>query len=420
MKAVILAIGNELVSGQTVDTNSAWLARQLIQRGIEPLAHHTVADDRHAVADALREAAGQAPLVLVTGGLGPTADDLTRHGLADAMGAELALDEPSLAHLESFFRRRGRKMAATNRIQAMFPVGSKAVENLRGTAAGIAARLAEADVYIMPGVPHEMRWIFENRIAGHLPAAGGAIVERVVHAFGSGESDVGARIADLMERGANPTVGTTVAAGLISIRLSARGETQEQAAARAAETADEVRRRLGEWYLGDGDETMASVVGAMLREAGQTLSTAESCTGGLVGKMTTDVAGASDYYAGGVVSYANEVKQDALGVPAALLADHGAVSEPVARAMADGCRRRMRTDWSLALTGIAGPDGGSDEKPVGLVYIALAGPDGTTVHRHVFPGDREIIRRRAATAALNHLRLELVGRRDTRQRPPAP
>ena len=409
MKAVIIAIGNELTSGQTVDTNSAWLARQLVLRGIETAAHHTVVDDRAAIARALTDAVATAELVFVTGGLGPTADDLTRHGLADAMGVELEPDEKALAGLEAFFRRRGRTMVPSNRVQAMFPVGAQPIENQRGTAPGIAAKLGGSAVYVMPGVPHEMRWIYEHRIAGQLPTAGVAIVQRVVHAFGTGESDIGSKIADLMHREANPTVGTTVAAGLISVRISARGETAGAAAALADKTAEEVKGRLGEWIIGEGDATMASAVGELLSKAGQTLSTAESCTGGMIGRMITDVGGASDYYVGGIVSYANEVKRDALGVEGQLLIDHGAVSEAVALAMAAGCRERMKTDWVIAVTGIAGPTGGTDEKPVGLVYIALASAAATTAFRHIFPGDRPTIRHRAATAALNHLRLALRG-----------
>jgi len=408
MNAVILAVGNELTSGQTVDTNSAYLARHLVARGIETLRHETVRDDRRAIAEALTEAAADADLVLVTGGLGPTADDLTRHGLADAMGVELVLDEQALVTLEAFFRHRGREMVPTNRVQALFPVGARPVENQRGTAQGIAARLANADVYIMPGVPHEMRWIFENRIVPELPAPRGVIAERTVHTFGTGESDVAAKIADLMQRGRNPTVGTTVAAGLISIRISARGEADDETERLAQQTVAEITRRLGEWVVGEGEATMASVVGDLLRQAGGTLATAESCTGGLLGQMITAVPGSSDYYVGGVVSYANAVKREALGVPEELLAAHGAVSEPVARAMAAGCRQRLKSDYALALTGIAGPTGGTEDKPVGLVYIALASPTAVAVHRHIFPGDRAIIRRRSATAALNHLRLKLL------------
>jgi nicotinamide-nucleotide amidase len=414
MKAIIVAVGNELTSGQTVDTNSAYLARQLVARGIETVGQCIVPDDRGAIAAALRDSAAAADLVLVTGGLGPTADDLTRHALADAMGAELVLDGEALATLEAFFRRRGRTMVPANRVQAMFPAGARPIENQAGTAQGIAARLGGADVYITPGVPHEMRWIFENRIAGELPAASNVIVERVVHAFGTGESNMAAEIADLMRRGANPTVGTTVSAGLISIRISARADVADEAESLAQRSVAEVKARLGEWVVGEGDATIASTVGDLLRRAGATLATAESCTGGLLGAMITDVPGASDYYAGGVVSYANDVKRDALGVPEELLRSHGAVSEPVAKAMAVGVRQRLGSDYAVAVTGIAGPSGGTDAKPVGLVHIALAGPEGVTAHRHIFPGDRPAVRRRSATAALNHLRLELLAREATR------
>jgi len=408
MKAIIVAVGNELTSGQTVDTNSAYLARQLVARGIETVAHRIVPDDRGAIAAVLRDSAAAADLVLVTGGLGPTADDLTRHALADAMGAELVLDEKALATLEAFFRRRGRTMVPANRVQAMFPAGARPIENQAGTAQGIAARLGGADVYITPGVPHEMRWIFENRIADELPTAGNVIVERVVHAFGTGESNMAAEIADLMRRGANPTVGTTVSAGLISIRISARAQTADEAEALAERSAAEVKARLGEWAVCEGDATMASTVGELLRQAGATLATAESCTAGLLGAMITEVPGASDYYAGGVVTYANDVKRDALGVPEELLTSHGAVSEPVAKAMAVGVRQRLGSDYAVAVTGIAGPTGGTEAKPVGLVHIALAGPEDVTAHRHIFPGDRRAIRHRSATAALNHLRLQLL------------
>ncbi len=408
MNAVILGVGNELISGQTVDTNSAWLARRLAAMGISTVAHHTVGDDRAAISAALRLAAGQAGLVLVTGGLGPTADDLTRQGLADAMGtAELVLHDESLAELEAFFRRRGRQMVPANRVQVMFPVGSEPIANRCGTAPGIAAKVDGADVYVTPGVPHEMRAMFDEQIAPRIPAAPGAIVERILHTFGTGESDVGSQIGDLMDRGANPTVGTTVAAGLVSVRVTACGTEADEAEKLAHGTLDELRRRLGDWVVGEGEQTMASVVGRRLVDAGQTLATAESCTGGLIGEMITAVSGSSEYFLGGFVTYANDAKADLLGVDEALLAEHGAVSEPVARAMADGCRQRLDADWALAVTGIAGPTGGTEEKPVGLVFIALAGPADTAVHRHVFPGDRGIIRRRAATAALNHLRLAL-------------
>jgi len=407
MKAMVLAIGDELVGGRTVDTNSAYLSERLAARGIRTIAHVTVADDRSPIADAVADAARRADVVLITGGLGPTEDDLTRQGLADAMGVELVLNETCLAEIEAFFRQRGREMAPTNRIQAMLPAGTEPLDNRLGTAPGIAATLGAAAVFVMPGVPHEMREMFLAQIVPRLPDGTGAIVQHVVHTYGRGESDVGAVIRDLMRRDANPTVGTTVAGGLVSVRVTARAESPDRADEIARGTVAEVRRRLGDGVVGEDDETIASVVGAMLRQRGQTLATAESCTGGLIGEQITDVPGASDYFLGGAVCYANDVKRDVLGVDEGLLAAHGAVSEPVAEAMATGCRERFGSDWAIATTGIAGPTGGTESKPVGLVYLSLAGPDGTEVHRHVFSGTRQFIRRQAALAGLNYLRLAL-------------
>ena len=409
MNAIIVAVGDELITGQTIDTNSAFLARQLAELGIETCGHRTVRDDRAAIAKAIRESAAGAGLVLITGGLGPTDDDLTRHGLADAMGAELVLDETCLEKIKEFFRVRGRTMIPANSIQAMIPAGAEPIANRLGTAPGIAAVVEGAKVFVMPGVPAEMKCMFAERIAPRLGRGAQAVVHRLVHAFGTGESDIGAKIADLMARGANPLIGTTVGAGMVTVRIAARGKGEADAQALAAETAAEIRRRLGRLVVGEDDATLGSAVGDLLRRRGQTLATAESCTGGLVGKLLTDPAGASDFYLGGLVAYANRVKQQALCVPAETLDAFGAVSEQAAAAMAVGCREALASDWAVSVTGIAGPRGGSQDKPVGLVYIGLADSGAHRTCRHVFPGTREIIRRRAAMAALNHLRLALLG-----------
>jgi len=407
MKAVILAVGDELTAGATVDTNSAFLSRRLAEHGIATLRHLTVGDDTGAIARALAEAAAEAGLVVVSGGLGPTADDLTRHALAEATGAELVEDARSAERIAAFFALRGRQMKPSNRRQALAPAGAEMIDNDCGTAPGIAARIGRAEVFALPGPPHEMVAMFEARVLPRL-RGDGAIARRELHTFGTGESDVAAEIADLMARDANPTVGTTAKAGVITVRIAATAPTAEAAEALADGTAAEVRRRLGELVFGAGEETMASVVGALLDAAGRTAAAAESCTGGLVSEMITGVPGASRYFRGGVVAYANAAKTDLLGVPAERIAAAGAVSEPVAEALAAGAARRFGADYGLSLTGIAGPAGGSDDKPVGLVYIGLASPAGTAVHRHVFPGTRDVIRRRAALAALNHLRLALA------------
>jgi len=408
MKAIILAIGNELTSGRHVDTNSAYIAERLATAGVHAAAHFTVGDDRSAIAEALAGAAGAAELVIATGGLGPTPDDLTRQGLADAMGCELAPDAASLAMLEDFFAARGYTLSETNRVQAMLPAGAEPLPNRHGTAPGILAPLGEATVVCLPGVPHEMRAIFDEHVLPRFAGRAGVIVRRELRTFGMPESELGAKLADLMTGDGDTTIGTAVKAGVISVSLQTRAESVEAASAVLSQAAAAVRNRLGEAVFGEGDETLASAVGQRLAAAGETLATAESCTGGLIGKLLTDVPGSSEYYLGGVVAYADDVKQSLLDVPGELLAAHGAVSEQVAAAMAEGCRRRFGSDWALAATGIAGPTGGTADKPVGLVHFALTGPDGTTTQCQQISGTREIVRTRAACAAVNMLRLALM------------
>ncbi|MDY6913885.1 MAG: competence/damage-inducible protein A [Planctomycetota bacterium] len=410
MKAIILAVGSELAYGQTVDTNSAFLARALSSLGITPVAHWTVGDDRGQIASAITTAAEAADVVLISGGLGPTPDDLTRQAIADAMGSELRLNERCLAKIKTFFDSRGRKMRPSNRIQAMIPIGAEPLDNPLGTAPGIAARLHRAQLFALPGVPDEMKQMFRQCVACRLPTDSGVIVHRTVHTFGLGESDIGERLEDLLKSDSGAKLGTTVAAGLVSIRITSEATDKNGAERQVDEIAAEIRSRLGHLVVGEDDDTMASAVGKLLRERSQTLATAESCTGGLLGRMITSAPGASEYYLGGVIAYSNAVKRKHLGLPAKLLERHGAVSEPVAAAMAAGCKKQFESDWAIAVTGIAGPDGGTEEKPVGLVYIALAGEGGIEVHRNIFPGMRDVVRLRAATAAMNYLRIAMLPR----------
>ncbi len=412
MQASILSIGDELTLGQTVDTNAAWLSARLVERGVVTRRHVTVPDDREAIARAVRQAAGEVELVLVTGGLGPTSDDLTRQALADVLGAPLELDAAALARIEAFFRARGRPMTPSNRVQAMIPAGADGLDNPCGTAPGIKLRMEQTTVIAMPGVPAEMQAMFELHVAPLLAdQSGRVILTAALRTFGLGESQVGERLGELMDRARNPKVGTTVSGGVVSVRV--RSEFPAAAEARAAleATVSEIRRRLDHWIFGEGDATLAEAVGRLLRERGRTLATAESCTGGLVGKMLTDAPGSSAYYLGGWIVYADAVKREALGVPAELLAGAGAVSEPVARGLAREALRRSRADYALALTGIAGPAGGSAGKPVGTVWIALArgNPEAPDIRaeRFVFPGARAMVRERAAKTALNMLRLAL-------------
>jgi len=411
-RAWVLATGTELALGQSVDTNSPWLAARLAALGVRTERHVVVADDLAALRDVLREATRGCDIVVLTGGLGPTEDDLTRQALADVAEVPLELHPPSLEHLRAFFAARGRRMPERNVVQAMVPRGAQVLPNTCGTAPGLRVRLGRADCFALPGVPFEMYAMFEREVAPALrSAAGGAVLLfRRLHTFGLGESDVGQRLADLMQPGRNPTVGTTAQHGVIVVRLYASARSESEAQQRLDETEAEIRQRLGTIIFGTEDETLAAAVGKLLLGTGATLSTAESCTGGLIGKLLTDVPGSSAYYVGGAVSYANEVKTALLGVPNELLERYGAVSEPVARAMAEGAAARLGTSHAVAVTGIAGPTGGTPQKPVGLVYIGLHSPGRTEGYEYRFGSDypRDVIRLRAAHTALNLLRLKLL------------
>lgn len=423
MIAHLISIGNELTGGQTVDTNSPWLAHQLAAIGIRCTRHVTISDELEPITRALRESAGEADVIIVTGGLGPTPDDLTRDALAAAMGVELELHAESLALIDAFFRRRNRTMHPANRQQAMFPKGAEVIENAQGTAPGMFALLGRAQVFCLPGVPYEMKAMWEAGIRPRLTAGrtGGLVQERILRTYGMSESEVGQRIGDLMRRDRNPTVGTSANELIISIRVVAEAASAEACSAMIDADMAEVRTRLGDVVYGEGDETLATAVGRMLIARGLTISTAESCTGGMIAKRLTDIPGSSAYFRQGFVTYSNESKTALLGVPAELIAAKGAVSREVAEAMAANCRERAKTDFALAVTGIAGPTGGTAEKPVGLVFVALAGARATSavgsscIVKELRMGEnlrREQVRDRSAKAAVNMVRVGMMRGRD--------
>jgi nicotinamide-nucleotide amidase len=412
MKARIISTGTELTIGQTVDTNAAWLAQQLAGLGVECSGHAAVPDDQALIHDAITAASREAEIVLISGGLGPTPDDLTRFALADAMGVGMWSDEASLDQIKAFFEQRKREMSEANRVQALFPEGAKPIENTCGTAPGMHARVGDAEVFVMPGVPFEMKQMFDRDVRPALSArtGGGVILQHTLRTFGMPEGEIGEKLADLMKRGRNPTVGTGAADLIISIRLNARGASAEEARGLVEADAAEVRRRMGSFVFGEGDETMADAVAKLLASRRKTVSTAESCTGGLIAKQLTDISGSSAYFVQGVVSYANEAKCRLLGISPGLIASRGAVSPEVAQAMAVSCRHMAGTDFALSATGVAGPTGGTADKPVGLVYVGLADDQGVAV-KELRLGDslsREAIRDRTAKIALNLLRLRLT------------
>ncbi len=416
MQAILVSIGDELALGQTVDTNSAWLAGRLAQLGIPTLKHETVADDLPELSRTLQQATTQADLVLVSGGLGPTPDDLTREALAAAMGVGLEEDPAALAALTGFFDNRGCPMPERNRVQALFPVGGRTIPNARGTAPGLRVNLNGTKLFVMPGVPHEMKAMYvaavEPELRAELDGASGgrpAILTRKINTFGIGESDAAQRLGPLMDRERNPTVGTTVSRGYCSIRVRAECADPAEAQRKLDATTQQVHERLGPLVFGHDDATLAADLVARLIQNGQSVATAESCTGGLVGGMIVDVPGSSAVYPGGWVTYSNALKQSQLGVPAALLDVHGAVSSAVVQAMATGARDRAGADLAVAVSGVAGPGGGTDEKPVGTVWFGLATPAGVQSYRARLMGGREAVRDRAAKCALQMLRFTVMG-----------
>jgi nicotinamide-nucleotide amidase len=415
MTAEILAIGSELVSGQRIDTNSPWLSRQLGLIGIPVHFHTTLGDDLDENVAAFRVAIGRSDLVLMTGGLGPTQDDLTRDALAAVAGVPLVEDRASLAAIEALFARRNRPMAPRNRIQALVPEGAETLPNPIGTAPGIWTRIGQADVICLPGVPSEMKLMYEEQVRPRLlqrRPTGRVLVHRVIHLFGKGESEIEAEALDLTIRGRRPEVGITASDATISFRVSCDGASEAEALAEMQPTLDAIRQRFGELIVGEAEgEDVPEALARELARTGTTLSVAESCTGGLIAATLTRVPGISASFLGGVVSYANSVKEQALGVPGSLLDTRGAVSPEVAEAMARGVRERLGSDLGLSVTGIAGPGGGSPEKPVGLVYLGLATERGVA-HRRLDIGPeqpRDVIRSRAAKHAMNWARLTLRG-----------
>jgi nicotinamide-nucleotide amidase len=410
--AEILTIGDELLRGEIVDSNKSFLSQKLLDIEVETRFHASVNDDLADMRDAFLRAAERSQIVLVSGGLGPTRDDLTIEVLARTFGRKLVQHEPSLRQIEAFFARLGRDMAPSNAKQALVPEGAEVLPNPVGTAPGCMLDVGRAVFFCMPGVPRELTRMMEEQVLPRVAArlGGGRSVMRaaLLRTFGLGESNLEDALQDV-GREEGMVLGFRTAFPDNFLRPVARAATPLEAEAKLARACAAIEARLGPLVYARGEETMESVVGRLLVERGLTLATAESCTGGLIGARLTAVPGSSRYYRGGVVAYANEAKRDLLGVPEALLREHGAVSGPVARAMAEGARARLAADLALATTGISGPDGGTPEKPVGLVWVALASRGGVEAEQMVFPFDRDRHRTITAQTALDWVRRALLG-----------
>jgi nicotinamide-nucleotide amidase len=412
--AECLCIGDELLIGQTVNTNSAWMGEQLSLAGIRPVLTRVVGDHQERILDALRTAT--ADVVLITGGLGPTKDDITKHVLCTFFGTRLTHRPEVEAHIVALFTRMGRDRSFVKPAdleQALLPEACQVLPNALGTASGMWFE-REGQVFVsMPGVPYEMKGLMKDDVLPKLrqrfrPAS---IIHRTILTTGMGETQLAQRIAEWEDGLAAQHIALAYlpSPGLVKLRLSTyAGKDPNEARERVHSQVDGLRERIPELIYGEGDQHLEEVIGGLLKQRGQTLAFAESCTGGYLSHLVTAVPGSSAYYIGGVVSYANAVKMEELGIPSDMLELNGAVSRPVVERMAEGVRQALRSDWAVATSGIAGPDGGTSEKPVGTVWMAVAGPDGVKSSMGVFMGTRFLVIRRASVAAMNMLRKRLL------------
>lgn len=412
IRAELVAVGSELLGPLRSETNTLWLTERLLDAGVEVTARATVADDLALLAASLRGALGRAEVVIVTGGLGPTADDLTREGAAAACDRSIRRDPAIVAALKERFARYGRVLSPTQEKQADVIDGASILQNPRGTAPGQWLEQDGRLLVLLPGPPGEMKPMFEAEVLPRLRQRAGlgrVVRRRVLRIACVPEGEVDQAAAPVYSRFTNPRTTILGSPGQVELHLVSAAGSEAEADDRIAELAAALHEALPGRIFSDDGRDLPQVVVGLLRERGQTLALAESCTGGLLAARLTDVPGASEVFQRGFVVYANRAKVEELDVPAELLERHGAVSEPVAAAMAAGARRAAGADIGIGITGIAGPDGGTADKPVGLVYVALDGPFGVSVRRNLFPGGRERVRHQSTQVALELLRRSLLG-----------
>ncbi|WP_186567338.1 competence/damage-inducible protein A [Lawsonibacter celer] len=402
--AELIAVGTELLLGNIANTDAQMLSQGLSDLGINVYYHTVVGDNPERLKAAVELAKTRADIIITTGGLGPTCDDLTKNVLAQCFGKKLVFHQESARRIEAYFQRlhAKRPMTENNYQQAMLPEGCTVLANDWGTAPGVAFEADGVHVIMLPGPPRECRAMFTHRAIPYLKAlSDGVIVSRTLKLFGIGESSMEEQLRDEMNAMTNPTLAPYAKEGECELRITAKGATEAEAHALISPVEAQLRAKFGRLIYGADVPSLEAAVLALLKEKGLTLGTAESCTGGLIAKRMTDLPGASAAFKGGVVSYTNEIKHNVLGVPRELLDQYGAVSEPVARAMAQGARRLLGCDLAAAATGVAGPDPDDRNNPVGLVYLALAAPEGVWVRKVQIGMDRERVRHVSASHALH-------------------
>lgn len=414
LKAEIVAVGTELLLGEITDTNATFISQQLAAIGVDLHYRHTVGDNLQRLVGVLRLAMGRSDAIIMCGGLGPTEDDLTRDALAVATGRPLRRDPQAVEHLKHFFASRGRTPSESNFKQCEAPQGATFLNNTCGTAPGVFVEHEGVWLFAIPGPPPEMREMMRLEVLPRLreraSAEGGGILHsRVLRLCDIGESDVATHLADLIAGQTDPTIALYASPGEVKVRLATKDVAGDAAVARLDSLAARISARMGAHVFGIDDDTMEVAVGKALVAAGATCAVAESCTGGLIASRITDVPGASEYFLAGIVAYDNRVKTGVLKVPEEILEAHGAVSRECAVAMAEGARQLSGADFAVATTGIAGPGGGTPEKPVGLVYVAVADADGTDCIQQLWPSTREQFKQRVSQMALNLLRKRILG-----------
>lgn len=411
MKCELIFVGTELLLGQIVNTNAVYLGENLANLGVDLYYSSVVGDNLDRIKDAIKHALSRSDLIIITGGLGPTFDDITREGIAEALGRELVFDPNVMAQIEEHFKRTKFHMLPMHRRQAyVISSGCQVIPNLIGSAPGL---IVEADgkwIIAMPGVPREMKKMCEDRVFPWIAEKVGNVVikSKVIKVAGMGESTVANEINDIVESLSNPTIAFLCSPGEVTVRITAKASNTDEAYQMINDVAQKVKDKLGDNVFGEDNQIIEQVVGKMLVDNHKTVALAESCTGGLVSDRITDISGSSDYFLGGVIAYSNQLKIDLLAVSKDDIDRYGAVSATVAEQMASGVRKLAKSDYGIGITGIAGPTGATSEKPVGLVYIGLSSKDKVYSKEFRFVGDRTGIKRWASQSALDMLRRELL------------
>ncbi len=409
MDAEIISVGTELLLGQIINTNAQYISQQLSELGINVFYQTSVGDNRYRLSYILKNALDRSDLIILTGGLGPTLDDITKEVVSEVMGLELNMDEKILTTIEVYFQKRGLKMSGNNKKQALIPKGAMVIPNYNGTAPGIYIQTNEKIIILLPGPPKEMKPMLKQFVLPYLQESFRCevIKSKILNFVGIGESSLEDKISDIIKNQSNPTIAPLAKEDGVILRITAKAKTEKDAEALIKPVVNSIKKKVGNYIYSYDNKSIQEVVGEMLLEKKSTISIAESCTGGYISHLLTNVPGISAVLNRSIISYSNISKMEDLKVPSDILNNYGAVSKETALLMASGVRKLANTDIGLSVTGIAGPDGGTSEKPIGLVFVALSNYRGNFYEKHIFSGDREIIKKRSALAAFNLIRKHL-------------